>query len=192
MHRLLAPAPRASAARPRPLAILFAFYSHLCIRAPAGDAPKQPAAAKKPTPAAPAAIAKALTKLQGEHDALVTKHAKLEQALTTKGARITALEKEKSGLEVAKVRAEAKLESLQVEHDALTQTSEKDVTIAVMKAKMEAGFLMLQRAEGRTAATAGSAGGATATPGAAGSADALPTPTALEQFFRHEGVRTKE
>ena len=84
----------------------------------------------------------------------------------------------------AKATAEANAVKFEGLYNALKASAGKDVEIAILKAKMQGGLLMLQRAEAAAGAGTSAGGGAGgATPGPGGASSELPTPTALQQFF---------
>ena len=99
----------------------------------------------------------------------------LNEKITSLNAKVLALESSGKSKDSVIAQLKADLGVVQASHA-------KDVRLAVLEAKMQAGFLMLQRAEGGGGSSQ-TAVGTASTPGA------LPTPvpnSALQSFFTME------
>ena len=107
---------------------------------------------------------------------LTPEQVRMIQEHPTLKAKVDALTKDKAAAEAKAAAAEKKANEVEQKYQELKASTDKDIQIAVLQAKMQAGLLMLKRAEGvRTT----SAGAAEMTPGAGAAA----TPVALDQYF---------
>ena len=130
-----------------------------------------------PAPAGPKKLTPEQAKMIKEHPALSAANAALSK-------KVEALTRENCCAVARVVAAEAKAKKYEDDFNALKVSKDKDVEIAVLKAKMQGGLLMLQRAEAMTSGRDALGAAEAATPGAGPSVGpAVPTPTALEQFF---------
>lgn len=115
---------------------------------------------------------------------MIKEHPALSAANAALSKKVEALTRENCCAVARVVAAEAKAKKYEDDFNALKVSKDKDVEIAVLKAKMQGGLLMLQRAEAMTSGRDALGAAEAATPGAGPSVGpAVPTPTALEQFF---------
>ena len=126
-----------------------------------------------------------VAKLTAEQAKMIKEHPTLSAANATLSKKVETLTREKTDAVARAVAAEAKAKKYEDDYNALKVSKDKDVEIAVLKAKMQGGYLMLRRAEAMSGGPAAATGAAGAeTPGAGPSmGPGAPTPTALEQFF---------
>ena len=105
---------------------------------------------------------------------MITEHPKLADKVKQLTAQVNTLTKDKD-------KAEADAAKFEMLYNQAKTGLDDKVEIAVLKAKNQAGLLMLQKAEAVAAAAAGAGVG---TPGPAGT-PGVPTPqtSALQQFF---------